>query len=181
MAFRSERVGDRLFVGYFACWSTERPWGNNALTFTVLPALAVDAFYSHFLFGFSGVRDALYGPRDVEGVTVEYRDTPDGSLRVVGGVADDGVHGTVRLSPSDLVDARGQVVFLTNVWSHQLGAHGGAAFASEPNSALRCYEHQSLVPLTEQLASAFRLGSSSAPRRAKPAWLGARALAVLGR
>src|SRR5262249_39308288 len=98
IAYRLRRVGDRLFVGYFACWSTERPWGNNVLTYTVLPALVVDGVYSHFLFGFSGVRDAMYGPEDVEGVTVEYRDRPGSTLQVVGGVAEDGIHGTVHLS-----------------------------------------------------------------------------------
>lgn len=175
VAYRAQRIGDRLFVGYFVRWTTERPWGNNAMTYTVVPALAVDAVYSHFLLGFSGVRDVLYGPDDVEGVTVEYREVPDGSLEVVAGVADDGAHGRVTLSRSELVDAKGRVVLLTNVWSHQLGAHGGAAYAAQAGSELHCYRDRNLVPLPERVARDFHLGSERAPRRAKPAWLGARA------
>ncbi|HMJ16104.1 MAG TPA: hypothetical protein VK524_32035, partial [Polyangiaceae bacterium] len=43
LAYHYQRSGDRIEVGYFAFWSTERPWGDNALTLTVLPAAAIDA------------------------------------------------------------------------------------------------------------------------------------------
>jgi hypothetical protein len=76
----------------------------------------------------------------------------------------------VKLSRADLVDAQGRIVLLTDVWSHQFGAHGGAAFAAHPSASLRCYEGAALRPMTREIAQAFRLGSESAPRRAKPAW-----------
>src|SRR4051812_31819992 len=37
--YRYRREQNRLEVGYFVYWSTERPWGNNALTYALLPAL----------------------------------------------------------------------------------------------------------------------------------------------
>ncbi|HWD24877.1 MAG TPA: hypothetical protein VG368_05395, partial [Acidimicrobiales bacterium] len=39
----------RVEVGYFAFYSEERPWGNNWLTWSVVPALAVDLVYSRSL------------------------------------------------------------------------------------------------------------------------------------
>src|SRR5262245_28481078 len=48
--YRSERQGSTLTVGYFVYWTTERPWGKNALSYAVLPALLIDAFYSHLFF-----------------------------------------------------------------------------------------------------------------------------------
>jgi hypothetical protein len=170
IAYRTRRVGNKLHVGYFVYWSSERPWGNNAMTHTLLPALATDMVYSHSLFVFPGLREVLYGAGDVEGATVEFEESPTGKLRVVGGTADDGSHHAVALTPSDLEDAQGRVVLLTRVWSHQLGAHGAAAFASDPAHSLRCYERGAIRPLTSEQARAFRLGTPAAPRRAKPAW-----------
>ncbi|MCL2448091.1 MAG: hypothetical protein FWD17_03995, partial [Polyangiaceae bacterium] len=43
------RDDGRIEVGYFAFFSEERPWGNNWMTWTVLPALAVDLTYSRTL------------------------------------------------------------------------------------------------------------------------------------
>ena len=48
-------------------FSDERPWGDNWLSWSVLPALAVDLVYTRFLFGLPGFRRARYGPADVEG------------------------------------------------------------------------------------------------------------------
>jgi len=169
--FRARRQGNRITVGYFVYWSEERPWGDNSLSYTVLPALAVDAVYSHFLYVFPGLKDALHGAGDVEGAQITYEQRANGSLDVVNGRADDGNHDGVPLSRSDLLDAKGRVVLLTDVWSHQLGAHGGAALADRSQLTLRCYQKSSLRPLTEVVARAFRLGNDRAPLRGKPAWL----------
>lgn len=167
--YRVHRVGNRLEVGYFVYWSTERPWGPNVLSYTVLPALLIDATYSHFLWVLPGFKDVLHGSGDVEGVRVELEDA-GGELRVVGGTADDGLHRGVTLTREDLVDSRGRIVLFTDVWSHQFGAHGGGEFATGSSGALRCYEGTAVQPMTKEIAEAFRLGGEAAPRRAKPAW-----------
>jgi hypothetical protein len=169
--YRTRRIGRKIAVGYFIYWSEERPWGGNVLSYTVLPALATDAVYSHFLYLFPGLKDALYGPGDIEGVLVEYEEREDGSLSVISGAADDGNHTPVRLSRKDLVDSQGRVVLLTDVWSHQLGAHGAAAFADRPGSELKCYQKASLQPMTPKIAREFRLGSEHKPLRGTPAWI----------
>ncbi|HET7543696.1 MAG TPA: hypothetical protein VFK05_27675 [Polyangiaceae bacterium] len=171
--FRTRRQGNRITVGYFVYWSEERPWGDNSLSYTVLPALAVDGVYSHFLYVFPGLKDALYGAGDVEGAQVSYEQRADGSLDVLSGRADDGNHGAVVLSRADLLDKQGRVVLLTDVWSHQLGAHGAASLADRSELELKCYEKSSLRPMTELVARAFRLGSDRKPLRGKPAWLDA--------
>lgn len=169
--FRTHRTGNRITVGYFVYWSEERPWGDNSLSYTVLPALAVDAVYSHFLYVFPGLKDAMYGSGDIEGVQVSYDQRPDGSLEVVSGRADDGNHGRVQLSRADLLDSKGRVVLLTDVWSHQLGAHGGASFSEQFPAQLKCFVKSSLRPMTELVARNFRLGNDRQPLRADPAWL----------
>ncbi|HEY2407073.1 MAG TPA: hypothetical protein VGI10_13775 [Polyangiaceae bacterium] len=169
--YRSRRVGRRVDVGYFVFWSTERPWGANFQSFTVLPALATDVFYSHFLYVFPGAKDVIYGPADIEGALVEYEEGADGSLRVLGGHADDGNHDPVELSRDDLLDSNGRINLLSDVWSHQLGAHGAAEFAEAPGHITRCYQGPSLQPLTTEVAQAFRMGDEAEPLRAKPAWL----------
>ena len=168
--YRTRRVGNRIAVGYFVYWSEERPWGDNSLSYAVLPALAVDAVYSHFLYVFPGLKDAMYGSGDIEGVQVLYEQRPDGSLDVVSGRADDGNHEPVVLTRSDLLDAKGRVVLLSDVWSHQLGAHGAGTFADRSPIELKCYEKSSLRPMTELVARAFRLGSADHPLRGNPAW-----------
>jgi hypothetical protein len=127
--------------------------------------------YSHFLYLFPGLKDALYGPGDIEGVLVEFEERQDGSLQVVGGMADDGNHAPVRLSREDLLDSKGRVVLLTDVWSHQLGAHGAAEFANTAGNELKCYQKSSLQPMTEKIAREFRMGSERQPLRGKPAWI----------
>ena len=168
--YRVRRVGKELHVGYFVYWSTERPWGDNVLSYTVVPALIVDAFYSHFLWVLPGLKDVIHGRGDVEGATVVFEVRDDGSLEPVRGVADDGTHDAVELTREDLKDARGRVILATGVWSHQLGEHGGAALANENRIELRCFQHESLKPLTPEVVQAFRLERSGAPRRALPAW-----------
>jgi hypothetical protein len=169
--YRTRRIGKKIAVGYFVYWSEERPWGSNVVSYTVLPALATDAVYSHFLYLFPGIKDALYGPGDVEGAQVVYEQREDGSLDVVSGRADDGNHMPVALSRADLLDSKGRVVLLTDVWSHQLGAHGGAAFADNAEHTLKCYQRSSLRPMTELVARAFRMGNERQPLRGSPAWL----------
>jgi hypothetical protein len=169
--YRTRRIGRKVAVGYFVYWSEERPWGKNVLSYTVVPALATDAVYSHFLWLFPGLKDALYGPGDIEGVMVEFEERADGSLNVLGGLADDGNHAPVQLTRSDLLDSKGRVVLLTDVWSHQLGAHGAAKFADSPGSELKCYEKSALQPMTDKIAREFRLGTEHKPLRGNPAWI----------
>jgi hypothetical protein len=163
--YRFRRDGDTLYVGYFVYFSTERPWGDNALTHNVLPALAIDAFYSHFLFVLPGVQRVLYGPADIEGALVRYRIEGE-RLVPEAAVADDEGHHPVRLAQDELGAPDGRVVLLTETWSHQLGAHDAVRRARE----VTCFDGARLAPLTEAVAQAFRLGTESAPRRAKPAW-----------
>jgi hypothetical protein len=169
--YRTRRIGRKLAVGYFIYWSEERPWGKNVMSYTGVPALAMDAVYSHFLWVFPGLKDALYGPGDVEGVLVEFEQRADGSLQVLRGVADDGNHAPVELSREDLVDSKGRVVLLTDVWSHQLGAHGAAAFADTPGNDVKCFVRSTLQPMTSKIAREFRLGNERKPRRGNPAWI----------
>jgi hypothetical protein len=168
--YRAKREGRTLKVGYFAYWTTERPWGNNELSYTVLPALFIDAFYSHLLFMFPGAQYFIHGPGDIEGARVTYEQQDDGAWIPTSAVADDGLHHEVELEPDDFVDAQGRVVLMTGVWSHQLGAKGASKFADRGESGVSCFGGDSLSPMTEQVASAFRLGSPADPRRAPPAW-----------
>lgn len=170
LLFHVKRVGpDRVVAGYFAYWSTERPWGKNALTRQVLPALLIDAVYSHLLFVLPGLKSMLYGPGDVEGLRVTYTLGSDHQLVPVSVFADDGTHNEVQLDVRDAVDDSGRVVVLTNVWSHQLGAKG-AVSAVRAGAGVRCYTGSDLQPVTAATALAFRLGDIQVPLRARPAW-----------
>ncbi len=107
-------------VGYFAFYSEERPWGNNWLTWSVVPALAVDLVYSRALLVAPGLQRALYGAGDVEGVGVVYDRTADGSLRFDHALADDGTHDAVALTRAQvfMID-HNRPTFYSEVWSHQ--------------------------------------------------------------
>ena len=164
LVVRHRREGDRLWVSYFVYWTSERPWGDKPL----LLSLAIDAFYSHFLFVFPGVRHALYGPGDVEGVTVVYRVEGD-RLEVIEGFGDDEYHRRVHLGPEDLT-GDDHTVLMTTSWSHQLGGRGGASF-DQPPASRHCFTGRQMVPLSREIADRFWLGSSSDPRRARYAWL----------
>lgn len=166
LVVRHRREGDRLWVSYFAYWSSERPWGDEPF----VVSLAIDAIYSHFLFFLPGLRQALYGPGDIEGVTVVYRET-DGRLEIVEGYGDDEYHRAVHLGPEDLTGSDKHTVLLTSWWSHQLGGRGAARAAEEPSVPRRCFAGPALVPLTAEIADRFRLGNASRPLRARQAWL----------
>jgi hypothetical protein len=166
LVVRHRREGDRLWVSYFAYWSSERPWGDKPF----FASLAIDAFYSHFLFFLPGLRHALYGPGDVEGVTVVYREV-EGRLEVIEGYGDDEYHRAVHLGPEDLTGGDQHTLLLTSWWSHQLGGRGAPRAAREPSTSRRCFEGPSLVPLTTEIAESFRLGNADRPLRARWAWL----------
>jgi hypothetical protein len=168
--YRYQRVGDELHVGYFVYWTNERPWGENALTYSVVPALAIDLAYSHLAFVLPGLREAIHGAGDVEGALVVYDIDSDGKLAPKRGFADDGLHREVQLSESDLSMQGGGTALLTDVWSHQLGGRGAAQYATRRDANLRCFSGAGLQPLTAGVVRAFRLGSPENPRRARPAW-----------
>ena len=91
LAYRFERRGNQLHVGYFAFWSSERPWGMNALSLGVAPALVVDGVYSHGLFVLPGMRHFIYGAGDIEGASVVYEISGE-KLIPIRGFADDETH-----------------------------------------------------------------------------------------
>ena len=149
-------------VGYFAFFSEERPWGNNWLTWSVVPALAVDLVYSRALLIAPGVQRAMYGAGDVEGVEVVYGVDADGSLQVDHAVADDRTEHPVTLTRSEAyaLDPQ-QPTFYTEIWSHQLGGRGVRSRAEL--AYVRCYEGDSIRPLPESVARAFRVEGRAGP------------------
>jgi len=167
---RARRDGDALSVGLFVHWTTERPWGANWLTYAVIPALLMEAVYTHLGFVLPGLQRAIYGPGDVEGVQIDFRRRGDGDWIAIAAMADDAAHRSAALAPEDFMADDGRLVFLTDVWSHQLSAKGGRAFAREHGDRLTCYGAGALRPLDDETARAFRLGSPDDPRRAPPAW-----------
>jgi hypothetical protein len=169
--YRYHRDGDRLTVGYFVHWSTERPWGNNWLTYALAPALAVDGAYSHGLFVLPGARDFMYGPGDVEGAAVTYQVSPDGRLTPLSAQTEDGLHNAVQLERDD-IDARGRTALVTDVWSHQLGGRGAARAFDTPHELHEphCFSGAKLQPLNDAVTRTFELGNAEKPLRAKSAW-----------
>jgi len=168
--YHYRRDGQTLMVGYFVYWTTERPWGKNALSYTLLPALFIDAFYSHLFFLFPGPQRIIYGPGDVEGVRIAYERRDNGRWEAVSAVADDVLHNEVALSRDDFVDREGRIVFMIDGWSHQLGGKGASSLSGARKDAFVCFDGGALEPLTADVARLFRLGSPSDPRRARPAW-----------
>lgn len=164
--YRRARLPDgRLAVGYYVFYSQERPWGNNWLTWSLLPALAVDLVYTRGFFVGPGLQRAAYGKGDVEGFRVIYGVGPDGRLAAEEAIADDSRHRAVRLGPGDLfgIDPLRPTVY-TRSWSHQLGARG----AKEGDLvSRRCYDGAAIRPLTHEVARDFHL-----ERRALPAAVG---------
>lgn len=153
----------KVAVGYFAIFSEERPWGNNWLTWTVLPALAIDMVYSRALFVVPGLQRAMYGKADVEGFRIVYRRTESGRLEVDHGVADDGLHTPRRIDARELLalDPLRPTLY-TTVWSHQLGGAGVRRLADL--HMRRCYRGPALRPLPDAVSAEFRID-----RRAPPA------------
>jgi hypothetical protein len=158
-----------VHVGYYAYWTTERPWGDNRLTHWLLPALVIDAFYSHLLFVFPGLQRILYGAGDIEGVRISFRLNMLGRLTPEAIIADDDTHREVTIDTAEAVDEQGRVMLLNDVWSHQLGGRQALAVA-RAGANRRCYNGESLRPLTNKVVTAFQLGSPTDPRRAGPAW-----------
>jgi hypothetical protein len=144
----------QLAVGYFVFFSQERPWGNNWLTWTFLPALFVDLVYSHALLVGPGYQAMTKGKGDVEGARIFYDVLDDGKLSVSYAVADDGSHTDVVLSRSDLYALdRTRPVLYSDVWSHQLGAKSARSLGDL--AYLRCYKDDHVRPLPEDVALEF--------------------------
>jgi hypothetical protein len=155
----------QIVVGYFAFWSEERPWGNNWMTWTFVPALVVDMVYSRALLVAPGLQRALSGKGDVEGVRIYYGVNKDGSLSADRAAADDGTHQDVQLSHADLfaLDPAHPTVY-SDVWSHQLGgkdAHARGDLAYE-----RCFSGDAIRPLPDDVARDFHADGYG---RARPA------------
>jgi hypothetical protein len=163
LLYRRSRLSDgRLAVGYYAFFSEERPWGNNWLTWSLVPALALDLVYTRGLFVAPGLQRAAYGPGDVEGFRVIYAPDGHGGLRAEGAVANDERHRRAELSQADLfaVDPA-QLTVATSSWSHHLGARverlGDLVYR-------RCYGPRSIRPIDRDVVRRFKL-----ERRAEPA------------
>jgi hypothetical protein len=171
-----ETPDGKVKVGYFAFWSEERPWGNNWLTWSVFPALAVDLVYSRALLVAPGLQRYLYGAGDVEGVGVSYDRAPDGSLHVTHADADDGTHDYVALSKGDVfaIDPE-RPTFYSRAWSHQLGGQG--AGSRSDLAYVHCYDENSIRPLPMSVASEFKVdGDNRAPPAHVEREVGARRL-----
>jgi hypothetical protein len=168
LLYQRTRLPDgRLVVGYYAFFSEERPWGNNWLTWSLLPALALDLVYTRGLLVAPGLQRAAFGRADVEGFRVLYAAPDaggDGHLRALGAVADDDRHRRADLGRADLfaVDPE-RITLVTDSWSHHLGAHGRRA---EDLVYRRCYGPRSIRPLDREVVRRFHL-----ERRARPAAL----------
>lgn len=164
--YRATATGEHeLTVGYFAFWSEERPWGDNWLTYSVLPALAVDLVYSRALMVAPGLQRAMYGKGDVEGVRVVYSIDPRGGLRVERAAANDGVHEPVTFTKDEVFALDpSRPVFYSDVWSHQLG--GKNARSLSDLKYVRCYDREHVRPLTDSIAREFAIDTS---QRARPA------------
>ncbi|AUX43299.1 hypothetical protein SOCE26_047430 [Sorangium cellulosum] len=163
----------KVSVGYYAFFSEERPWGNNWLTWTVLPALAVDLVYTHALLVGPGVQQLAYGKGDVEGFRILYSVEEDGRLSADHAVADSGYHREVRLDRADLLSIEpGRPTVYSRWWSHQLGGRG-----ARPGDLVyrRCYGAGAIRPLPPDIALDFRLDRRAVPARVVPA------AALLGR
>jgi hypothetical protein len=152
----------KLNVGYFAFFSEERPWGNNWLTWSVVPALAVDMAYTRTVFTGPGLQRALSGKGDVEGFRIVYAVAEDGTLAVEHAVADDGSHDLVHLDASDVlaIDAR-RPTFYSDVWSHQLGARGARSMADL--SYVTCYGTGHILPLPDSVDADYELRGRAPP------------------
>jgi hypothetical protein len=163
--YRATQAADgTVHVGYFAFFSEERPWGNNWLTWTVVPALAVDMVYSRALLVAPGLQRALYGAGDVEGVTIVYRRDAVGRLSIDRAFVDDRSERQIELSRAEILALDPQrPTFYSDVWSHQLGGRSAGKRADLVDE--RCYQGDSVRPLPDRVARAFHLDG----RRAAPA------------
>jgi hypothetical protein len=160
--YRAAHLPDgRLAVGYYVFFSEERPWGNNWLTWSLLPALALDLVYTRGLFVGPGLQRAAYGRGDVEGFRVIYAVGADGELRAESALADDPRHRSAELSRADLFTADPtRVTLVTDTWSHQLGARLGRAGELVYQ---RCYGAQSIRPIEGDVIRRFNLAGRAWP------------------
>jgi hypothetical protein len=151
-----------VVVGYFAFFSEERPWGNNWLTWSVVPALAVDLVYSRALLVAPGVQRAMYGAGDVEGVAIVYESAPGGALRMDHALAEDGSEKVIPVTRGEAFALDpDRPTFYSDVWSHQLGGRG--ASARSDLAYVRCYQGDAIRPLPESVAQAFRVEGRARP------------------
>lgn len=151
----------KIAVGYFAFYSDERPWGNNWLTWTVLPALGIDLVYSRSLMIAPGLQRAIYGKGDVEGFRIVYDVDDHGGLHVSYGLADNSAHSPVRLEREDLLSIDPLVPTLySDTWSHQLGARGRS---KDSLASLTCFVGDRVRPLPEDTARDFRIDARAVP------------------
>lgn len=152
----------KLVVGYFAFFSEERPWGNNWMTWTVVPALAIDMVYTRSVFVGPGLQRALSGKGDVEGFRIVYEQRPDGTLEVEHAVADDGSHRIVELAAADVLAMDPErPTFYSRVWSHQLGGRGLHSMSAL--ATVHCFGRGSVLPLPDPIIAEFALGHRAAP------------------
>ncbi|HVY44238.1 MAG TPA: hypothetical protein VHB21_00100 [Minicystis sp.] len=152
-----------LEVGYYAFYSEERPWGNNWLTWAVLPALGMDLVYTRGALVLPGYQRVAYGKGDVEGFRVTYDEAAGGALRARAAVADGGHHEEVELGARDLyaIDAARPTVY-SSWWSHQLGGTGARA---ADLVSLRCYRGGAIQPLPDSIAREYNLDHRAQPAR----------------
>ena len=163
----------KLVVGYFAFFSEERPWGNNWLTWTFVPALAVDMFYTRAMFVGPGLQRLMHGKGDVEGFRIVYEQRADGTLEVERAVADDGTHDPVLLDRADVMALDAQrPTFYSDVWSHQLGGRG--VRDKDSLAYLRCFKPGHIRPLSDSLVHDFALAGRAPPAHVEA--LGGRAV-----
>jgi hypothetical protein len=161
--YRSVKLEDGgVAVGYYAFFSEERPWGNNWLTWSVVPAMAVDMVYSRALLVAPGIQRLLYGAGDVEGVGAVYDVEDSGALHLRYARADDAHEHPVTLSRERALALDPQrPTFYTEMWSHQLG--GTSASSLSDLSYVRCYEGDAIRPLPASVARDFRLDRRAGP------------------
>ncbi len=160
--YRSAHLPDgRLAVGYYVFFSEERPWGNNWLTWSLLPALALDLIYTRGLLVAPGLQRAAYGRGDVEGFRVIYGVSATGELRVESALADDPRHRRAELSRAELFAADpARITLVTDTWSHHLGARVGQVGELVYR---RCYEASSIRPLDGEVSRRWNLAARAWP------------------
>jgi len=161
--YRAMATGDGgVSVGYFAFYSEERPWGNNWLTWSVLPALVIDMVYSRAFWILPGLQRAIYGAGDVEGVSIVYARGADGALSVDHALVDDGSHRLRQLSRAEVLALDPlRPTFYSDVWSHQLG--GRAVGSRRGLVDDHCYADDAIRPLPDSVALAFGIDRDRAP------------------
>lgn len=161
--YRAVATEDGLIaVGYFVFYTEERPWGNNWLTWSFVPALAVNMVYSRAFWVAPGMQRALHGAGDIEGVSVVYRPMPDGSLSVNHALVNDGAEHLRELSRQEVLALNPRrPTFYSDVWSHQLGGRGAHSLGDLVD--LGCYVGDAVRPLPEDVARTFRIDEDRAP------------------